>query len=135
MTELAGKKCEETLKPGFIHKFDALLGKANSCNNVAVLKSIKAEAVALLERSMNEISEEEAKLVIVYKPGDDNGEKPLLINDKVVVKKKKVYSIKSINSGSAWQLETEEDVDKCVQELKDKLLAKLEENTIIRIEF
>ena len=34
-----------------------------------------------------------------------------------------------------WQIETEDDVKKYVSELEHKLLATLEDNTVINIEF
>ena len=51
------------------------------------------------------------------------------------VKTKKVYSIKAINASTSWQLESEEDVDKHLQELRKKLVSRLEENTVVHIEF
>ena len=44
-------------------------------------------------------------------------------------------SIKEITAYSSWQIETEEDVRRYVSELQKKLMDKLENNTVIHIEF
>lgn len=54
---------------------------------------------------------------------------------KPVVKKRRTVSIKSLNTSATWQVETEADVKKYLADLEKKLLAQLEENTIINIEF
>ncbi len=51
-------------------------------------------------------------------------ESELLIND-----------ILSDSNISLWQIETEEDIKKYLDELKTKLMATLEDDTIINIEF
>lgn len=125
MDEVSGKMCESTLKPIFIRRFEDLQEKAEKCNNIAYLQGIKVEADALKVRSLQEIVDHEPKPV---PPGPDPvpPEHP---------KARKVYSIKSINASTSWQLETEEDVDKRLAELRSKLISKLEENTVVHIEF
>ena len=48
---------------------------------------------------------------------------------------KKTISIKSINIEQSWQLKTEADVEKYIKGLEKKLIEKLEDDTIINIEF
>ena len=50
-------------------------------------------------------------------------------------KKQRAISIKSINTETTWQLETEEDVKRYVADLEKKLLAQLENDTVIHVEF
>ena len=64
---------------------------------------------------------------------DDPGETPVVVTPPP--KKKKTVSIKEITAYSSWQLETEEDVRRYVEELQKKLIAKLEKDTIIHVEF
>lgn len=52
-----------------------------------------------------------------------------------VPKKQKTVSIRAINTSSTWQLESAEDVRRCVAELQDRLMKALEEDTIVNIEF
>ena len=51
------------------------------------------------------------------------------------VKKRKTISIKSVNTSTTWQLETQEDVQKYISALQAKLNGLLEDDTIINIEF
>ena len=50
-------------------------------------------------------------------------------------KKQKTVSIRAINTSSTWQLESAEDVRRCVAELQDRLMKVLEEDTVVNIEF
>ena len=47
----------------------------------------------------------------------------------------KTVSIRAINTSSTWQLESAEDVRRCVAELQDRLMKALEEDTVVNIEF
>lgn len=122
--ELDGKSFKDKLSNKFVRLFQELNDKAGHCNDVAALKAIPAEADALKVRCLDEINELEAKLAT---PPEKPEDPP--------VKKRKTVSIKTINSSSTWQIETEDDVKKYVSELEHKLLATLEDNTVINIEF
>ena len=87
------------------------------------------EADALKVRLLNEISEEEAKTAPLTAHEEHRDDQPL------PVRKKKTVSIKSVNSATTWQIETIEDVDQYLKELRKKLIGTLEDNTIINIEF
>ena len=129
LDEVTGKMCESALRPVFIRKFDDLKDKAEQCNNIAYLQSIKVEADALKVRSLDEIAKQEEYLKI----GKEGRETPPEL--KKPVKQQKHISIKSVNTASSWQLETAEDVDKYLNELRGKLISRLEENTVVHIEF
>ena len=132
--ELDDKQCHDLLANKFIELFREIEDKANSCNNVAILQNIKVEADALKVRCLNEISTEEAKFIEADTDPqvDINDDTPIV---QPIIKKRKTISIKSINSEASWQIETEEDVKKYINELEKKLISTLEENTIISIEF
>ena len=148
--ELKGKLCEANLRDRYIERFGDLHEKATHCNNVATLQSIKVEADALKVRCLNEIATVEAKLQAekaaeeAKKQAQQN---PAPVNnggdkqpDPVVtpvpkVKKQRTISIKSINTEATWQLETSADVKKYIAELEKKLMAQLEDDTIIHVEF
>ena len=51
------------------------------------------------------------------------------------IKKQKTVSIKSINTEATWQLETADDVKKYIAALEKKLMAQLEDDTVIHVEF
>lgn len=65
--ELDGKECKEKLSRKVIEAFADIRDKAESCNNVATLQNIKI-ADALKVRLLNEISQEEAKIVAARQP-------------------------------------------------------------------
>lgn len=143
LEELEGKECKSKLVDKLIKSFEGLADKAKACSNVASLKNIHAEADALMIRSLNEIDDAERKIAAVkppvtptlVKPGD--GDEPIqpVAPVKPKVKKRKAVSIKTINTSNSWQLESAEDVDKYIAELKSKLMNTLEDDTIITIEF
>lgn len=140
-SELEGKRCRDMLFSKYSERFKELQEKAAHCNNVATLQNIKIEADALKVRLLNEIAVQEAKLTPppvtpVIEP--TNGETPpsvAPIAPKPPVKKQKTVSIKSVNTAATWQLESEADVKRYIAELEKKLLAQLEDNTVINIEF
>lgn len=142
--ELKGKQCETALKGRFIERFREIHDKATSCNNVATLQNIKLEADALKVRCLNEIADEERKLQekalpptppVTSTEGDGAGittqQQPQTI---VAEKKKKTISIKSICTEATWQIETKEDVKKYVDDLEKKLIAQIEDDTIVNVE-
>lgn len=128
MSEVSGKMCESALKPVFARNFDELQSKAEHCNNIANLQSINVEVDALKTRCLQDIMDHEP----APKPGPGPGPGPVPPKPE---KREKIYSIKSINASAKWKLETEEDVDQHLKDLRSKLINKLEENTIVHIEF
>ena len=140
--ELDGKKCHDKLVKRFIDLFEEIRGKASHCNNVATLQNIKVEADALKVRCLNEISNEEAKIIAAEQAeqeregrNNNGGQDDTPVKPQPKVKKKKTVSIKSINDAATWQLESEADVKKYLAELEKKLMNALEEDTIVNIEF
>lgn len=152
--ELDGKLCREKLSPRYTNQWEELRQKANTCNNVATLQNIKAEADALKIRCLNEIAatehrmqaeareafeaarkaaEEAARAKGIETPKPEAQENPPEPVHKV--EKKKTISIKSVTSQYSWQIKTEADVDKYLSELRAKLVGCLEEDTTIHIEF
>ena len=134
--DLKDKKCHDKLADKYIRLFQEISDKANYCANIADLQNIKLEADALKVRCLNEISDEEAKLIACEQSAEqfDNCDSETTA-PAVKVKKKKTLSIKSINAASTWQIENETDVKKYIAELEKELMNTLEEDTIINIEF
>lgn len=104
------------------------------------MQNIKIEADALKVRCLNEINKEEAKIIAEEQAAKNAGNNETGDTDTPAVpvrpvKKKKTVSIKSINNAATWQIESEEDIKRYLDELKTKLMATLEEDTIINIEF
>jgi hypothetical protein len=144
--ERAGKRCENQLKDNQSGRFEQLREKAEHCNNVAVLQSIKVEADALKIRCLNEIHDTEDRLIqaeqeqakqAATKTNAKRQEVPAAQPQPLQSqpKKRKTVSIRSINTSTTWQVETSEDVRCYMAELEQKLLEQLEQNTIVNIEF
>ena len=141
MGELEGKECKEILSSKVVKGFADLTKKAEGCNNVATLQNIKVEADALKVRLLNEISEEEARIIAARQTGklvnptggsviDPPG---VYISNKLKILR--TVSIRSINAESTWQIETEADVDRYVEELKANLKKSIEKDIILNVEF
>lgn len=137
--ELRDKKCHDKLSSKYVNLFKEISDKALHCNNVATLQNIKVEADALKVRCLNEIENEESKIIAKEQPStvtdDSNTESSVTVQPVPKVKKRKTVSIKSINNATTWQIENEADVKKYITELEKKLMNTLEEDTIINIEF
>ena len=104
------------------------------------MQNIKVEADALKVRCLNEINNEEAK-IIAAEQATKNARNDTSSNTNAPAtpprpaKKKKTVSIKTINNAATWQIESEADVKRYVAELENKLMNALEDDTIINIEF
>ncbi len=150
--ELAGKQCHEKLKDRYIADFEDLRRKASECNNVATLQKLSMAADSMKIRCLKEIASTEQRLKAesaehvrteMKKAGglvSDTGASSIHDGKKdmsYVVKqtKQKIVSIKSINKQATWQLRSEEDVKNYIAELEKELLAQLEEDTIVQVEF
>ena len=134
--ELEGKKCHDKLYERYVEAFKEIYDKTSRCNNVATLQTITIEVDALKVRCLNEVATEEAKLTRVIEEPDkaesDSANKPIVVTP---VKKTKTVSIKTINNSTTWQIETADDVKRYVNELEKKLMASLEDDTVLNVEF
>ena len=124
-------------------KFSALEEKTKECNNVATLQNIKIEADTLKVRLLDEIREEYQKILakrlkeqndteIITEGGKKN---PPAYVAPPKTKKYHTLSIKDINSETTWILESEADIDKYIDTLRQKLKQNLKEDLILNIEF
>ena len=124
-------------------KFSALEEKTKECNNVATLQNIKIEADILKVRFLEEIREEYQKILakrekeqndteIITEGGKKN---PPAYVAPPKTKKYHTLSIKDINSETTWILESEADIDKYIDTLRQKLKQNLKEDLILNIEF
>ena len=137
---LDGTHCKERFSDKVLRLFGEIKEKAQKCNNVATLKNIRYEAEALKERLLNEILAEENRVISCMQqensvdntPQTETPEQPVV---RPVVKKRKSISIRSVTAQNSWQIETEEDIERYLSELRKKLNAVLENGTIINIEF
>ncbi len=138
MDVLENKAYQSQFSERFQGLFEELLEKASNINNVATLQNIKAEADILKVRLLNEMSKMDEKIArdraaeggSSYGDGEKADPKP-----QPKIKKRKNLSINSLILANSWQIETEQDVDKYVTALKERILKELKEDTVINIEF
>ena len=144
------KEYAETRRSRYSAMFDEIIDAAKGCTNVSVLRGYADRAEALKMRLLNEITqmdrdialkkaeevrkklEEQAKAV----GNVDQAQIEAEVQKKVEkVKKTKNISIKSMTKTASWRLETTEDVDRYLNELRLKLVNELDTDTIVNIEF
>jgi hypothetical protein len=123
------KKYKDELNDRYFKLFREIHDKATTCNNVATLQNVKIEADALKVRLLNEMAKKDEKIAEDTPPyGNDGG-------DPKPVKKQKSISIKNISLTSSWQIESAQDLDKYISELREQIMKELDQDTIINIEF
>lgn len=144
------KEYAETRRSRYSAMFDEIIDASKGCTNVSVLRGYADRAEALKMRLLNEITqmdrdialkkaeevrkklEEQAKAV----GNVDQAQIEAEVQKKVEkVKKTKNISIKSMTKTASWRLETTEDVDRYLNELRLKLVNELDTDTIVNIEF
>lgn len=138
---LDGKEYKEELSLKFSKQFKDIHDKATTCNNLAKLNSFIKEADTLKLRLLNEISRKdeqiaEHKAQILNEKMDDfdaSGKSAAEIS-KPIIKKHKNISIKTI-AANTWRIESAQDAEKHISELRAKILVELEEDIIVNIEF
>ncbi len=112
-------------------RFQSLIDKLKTCQTVAAINAIPNESAALQANCLNEIQKEEneyQKVIKESKSKDDIPSAPL-----PVIKKSKPLSFRNLTNNKIYSIQTEEDIDKVVEELRNELKAQLEENTIIKL--
>ena len=138
---LDAKSYVAELSDRYIKLFQEIHYKATHCNNVATLQNIKVEADALKVRLLNEMDKKD-EAIAAKRVAEDKAKYEIAgvgvttpPPPPIKVKKKKNISIKSVSVSASWQIETPQDVDKYMAELRAQILKELEEDTIINIEF
>jgi len=138
MDVLENKAYQSQFSERFQELFEELLEKASNSNNVATLQNIKVEADTLKVRLLNEMSKMDEKIAKDRAAEGDTpygGGEKADPNPQSKIKKRKNISINSLNLANSWQIETEQDVDKYITALKERILKELEVDTVINIEF
>ena len=114
-------------------QFAEIKSGAERCNNVSQLRSYKDKAEALKLRLLNEMDARDASLAAQKEIEQEAHEETPPAPQKV--RKIKNVSIKKVTGTSSWRIESKEDVERCVKDMREALLAQLDEDTIVNIEF
>lgn len=144
---LEGKEYADKKKNHYLEQFREIHDGAEHCNNISSLRSYADKADALKLRLLNEMDNLDAQIArqkAAEAARQAEGEKQdraggsSKIAESIAtykVHKTKNVSIKKMTGTSSWRLENESDVDNYINELRKKLLAQLDEDTIVNVEF
>ena len=134
---------------GYIDLFLEIENGAQSCTNVSVLRGYADRAEALKIRLLNEMDKMDQNIALkkaeeirkaleaqAAKTGNIDKEKiEVEVKKEVKVKKTKNVPIKNMTQTASWRIESREDVDRYIDELRLKLISELDTDTIVNIEF
>ena len=130
---LQGKPYAAQYEANYRAQFAEIKSGAERCNNVSRLRSYKDKAEALKLRLLNEMDARDASLAAQKEIEQEAHEETPPAPQKG--RKIKNVSIKKVTGTSSWRIESKEDVERCVKEMREALLAQLDEDTIVNIEF
>lgn len=106
-------------------EFSSLLERLERANNIYEAIAMRTESDRLKLRFIDEFIKEEARQKAAS--GDEQPDAPIVPTHKV-----KTISVKTLFSGTS-QVSNRDDIEKLTDELKEKLIAQLDENTTIKI--
>jgi hypothetical protein len=137
MDLLETKLFADKFRTKFATRFEELKKKLDSSHEIAAVKNIRLESDTLKLRCLDEIADYEA----THRPVQEEPSVPTPEGGSPVTppvqppvarqKKRKNVSISNVAGARTYTLETEEDVDKFVEDLKNKLKLQLDGDTII----
>ena len=144
------KEYKEQKNHAYFTMFGEIEEAAKACTNVSVLRSYADRAEALKIRLLNEMDKmdtdiamrkaEEMRKVLEAQAAQngtvDKEQIEVEVKKEVkVIKKTKNVPVKSITKTASWRIESKEDVDRYVEELRTRLMNELEADAIVNIEF
>lgn len=145
---VSGKEYEAQKRTRYFEQFQELRDASEHCNNVSALRSYADKADALKLRLLGEMdaldaqiaqrkAEEADRLAREQAEKSGSGTPPIVTEQPPVykVRKTKRVPIKQMTGTASWRLESAEDVDKYLADLREKLTAQLDTDTIVNVEF
>ena len=122
----------------FVSVFDELKKKLGTSNEIAAVKNIKLESDTLKIRCLDEIEEYERTHQPVHDPVIPTSVENKVDSDLTPIitkktKKRKNFSISNVAGARTYSIETEQDIDKFLTEIKNRLMIELETDTIITL--
>lgn len=144
LNTLADKEFASVFRDKFLKAFAELKKKLDTSHEIAAVKNIRLESDTLKLRCMDEITEYEETHRPKQEP-EPQIETTIPVTEGTQVdpvksvtpsvqpkpKKRKNVSISNVAGARTYTLETDEDIDKFAEELKRKLKAQLDDDTII----
>ena len=140
LDEITKYNFEDLFLASFKNQFKELMNRAKESNNIARIKGFEIEAKSLREKHFNEIRAEakrRSEEIKNGKPGsDDEQEKPVIdIPPVPPIREVKYLKIRDVTSTTAWEIESQEDIDQYLEQLRANLEKELTENTTLTIDF
>ena len=143
------KEYKEQRNHSYFTMFGEIEEAAKACTNISVLRSYADRAEALKIRLLNEMDKmdrdiamrkaEEMRKALEAQAAQtgavDKEQIEIEVKKEVKVKKTKNVPVKSMTKTASWRIESKEDVDRYVEELRTRLMNELEADTIVNIEF
>ncbi len=141
MDVLRTKPFADILENKVIKRFAEIATKLNASNEIAVIKNIRLESDTIKLRLLDEIEEYERthtpKPVLVTSTSQsdkETGDSAMTPQAQLTVtKKKKNLSISNVAGARTINIESEQDVDRFLAEMKKKIMQELDEDTIVTL--
>lgn len=132
MDKLAQKPYRKEKEAYFSSEFALLLDEVEKSNNIMLLRSLRDKSDALKERLFREMEKQDARITPPVQPnGGENGAGTTPAPKKEVVN---AY-IKQVIPFTSWRIESEADIDKYCEQLKERLKKNMREGIIYNIKF
>jgi hypothetical protein len=146
---LKTKEYSQEKQSSYIEQFNEIIYGAKGCTNVSTLRGYADRAEALKIRLLNEMDAKDHAIAMkkaeeirkrLEQEAQQNGQVDhehieAEVKKEVKVKKTKNVTIKKITKSASWRLETTEDIDNYLVELRTRLVSELEADTIVNVEF
>ncbi len=148
------KEYKESKINAYNDMFLEIQNGAESCTNVSTLRGYADRAEALKIRLLNEMDKMDQEIAIkkaeevrkkLEAEAKENGQYDTDMIERQVSKVAeengyhsqhiKNVTFKKISKSSSWRIESVEDLDKHLNELRNNLLLELDDNTIVNVEF
>ena len=148
------KEYKESKINAYNDMFLEIQNGAESCTNVSTLRGYADRAEALKIRLLNEMDKMDQEIAIkkaeevrkkLEAESKENGRYDTDLIEQQVSKVAeengyhsqhiKNVTFKKISKSSSWRIESVEDLDKHLNELRNNLLLELDDNTIVNVEF
>src|SRR5699024_2846492 len=113
------------------------MNRAKESNNIARIKGFEIEAKSLREKHFNEIYTEAKRRAEERKRQEKDQEKDPKVGLEPTppVIEAKYLNIREDTSTSAWEIESPEDINQYLEQLRANLEKELTENTTLTIDF
>jgi hypothetical protein len=142
------KEYAATKRDNYMNQFREIRNGAEHCNNVSSLRSFADKADALKLRLLTEMDHMDAQLAQKRameearrqaEEAKKNGTQASMVaaetKAEYKVRRTRNVSIKQMTGTASWRLESAEDIDKHLAELRKALIAQVNEDTIVNVEF